>query len=115
MPSFWKKPCLVRLQLAMFTKLASTFDVPNIAPFIQRRRCFINTIIDYGASVKALASGTYASLYRNVFLMYICKHMIRSSARYSFASEQVGMSFLVSFLKKASRGSPLMASHLKSE
>ena len=115
MPIFAKKPCLVRLQLDICTKLASTLDVPNMAPFIQRRRYFINTIIDYGASVKALASGTQANLYRCVFLIQIYRHIILSSARYSFASEQVGMSVLVSFLKKASRGSPLMAYHLKSE
>ena len=36
--------------------------------------------------------------------------MIRSSAKYSFASEHVGVSVLVTFLKKASSGPPLMAS-----
>lgn len=35
--------------------------------------------------------------------------MILSSARYSFASAHVGVSVRVSFLKKASSGSPLIA------
>ena len=38
--------------------------------------------------------------------------MILSSARYSFASAQVGISVLVTFLKNWSSGSPLMAFHL---
>jgi len=48
-----------REQLIMFTKFEITFAVPKSAPFIQRRRCFINAITLPGASVTAFASGTY--------------------------------------------------------
>ena len=41
--------------------------------------------------------------------------MTRSSARYSFASAQLGVSSLVTFLKKVSKGVPLIAFHLKTE
>ena len=54
-------PCFVRLQLTMFTKFAMTFFVPKNAPFIHLLLYFIRVIISGGASVKALASGTYAS------------------------------------------------------
>ena len=50
--------CFVLMQLTMLTKLPMTLAVPKRAPFYQRRRYFIKTIIDGGASVKAFASGT---------------------------------------------------------
>ena len=68
-PSLRGQPCLARLQLTILIKLPRTYAVPNMAPFIQRLLCFMRTIMDYGASVKALASGTYASLYLSIFLM----------------------------------------------
>ena len=41
--------------------------------------------------------------------------MILSSAKYSLASAQLGYSVLVTFLKKVSRGVPLIAFHLNIE
>ena len=41
--------------------------------------------------------------------------MILSSAKYSLASAQLGVSVLVTFLKKVFKGEPLIAFHLNIE
>ena len=63
MPNYLQQLCFVFLQLTMFTKLAMTFDVPKRDPFIHLRLYFMSVFILGGASVKAFASGTNASLY----------------------------------------------------
>ena len=68
-PNCLQQLCFVLLQLVMFTKLAITLDVPNKDPFIHLRLYFINMFMVGGASVKAFASGTNASLYFSWILM----------------------------------------------